>query len=144
MAEELIKLGGYVVQGHGSDETVLWEGESKENISLSESLANFEKVIFVVSTSKKSSVNYYVNIHHVTFDTSDVLNYPTLLTAMAKNGVSSANTLLIQHVTISCDGDNITVSNECQFYWNSSGTLSITQTGPYIRKVIGINRKEGV
>lgn len=63
MAEELIKLGGYVVQGHGSDETVLWEGSSNmrdiPTFNLSESFKNFEYIeIFGKAFSSHAEASY--------------------------------------------------------------------------------------
>lgn len=140
MAENLIKLGGYVVQGHGSDETVLWEGNSGQIMSdttytcnLSESKNNFEKIMIRVQNSFGGcAMDFYY-----TFDSQN-------LGAISISGTSSNNTQWLTDICAMKATDNtIAFDGGCRMNYDfSKATWSRTANrGPIILKIVGINRK---
>lgn len=144
MAEELIKLGGYVVQGHGSDETVLYESSSVPNriltFTVSERLTNFEYIRVIgygypgagpqpVIIEFPAPANYTDNIsmcatYYCYYDDSNPLQ-------------------IIGERFSTSDGLTYTMIDRKMLYWSASGTTPTNNNGNTlgIAKIIGVKRK---
>lgn len=137
---ELVKLGGYVVQGHGYNETVLWEGivqapagaNLNVTINLSESIKNFEYVV-VFLTDETWALGL---CSPVLLDT----NSPAAKKVISEG--SSTNVYI--GYLIQCP-TTTTLTYRCG-YSNSFGNCFTGEYWEYGKpyKIVGINRKEGV
>lgn len=134
MAEELIKLGGYVVQGHGSDETVLWEGSESGlfTITLSEPVTNFEK-LFIVGCWNDSLASQF----------SDYVYTDSLkLASPIQKGFFGCTGWGKKYWFLQISGNTVRCAAAKETAWGSSTASDITTYS--IQKVIGIGRKAGV
>lgn len=140
---ELVKLGGYVVQGHGTDETVLWEGSAENSITLSESVNNFERILIIGQQRDEQSRCTSTEID--TLSTTDHIFSLRMVFAGSTNLYD-----FIGCYNIDNTGTTITLASGGYLRWSNQGASSVTiafvtATNPfYIRKVIGISRKGGV
>lgn len=128
----------------GLNETVLWEGpHTSGNISLSESITNFERIaiLFAIETPNTSGT-YNTSSKWIILDANSMyLTRKFHLSDTCNNG-SDANTLIIRQQSYTIDNDNkgFTAFHSTQLYFNGT-SWALAHNASYICKVIGINRK---
>lgn len=127
----------------GLNETVLYAGPHYSgNISLSESIDNFERIaiLFAIETPNTSGT-YNTSSKWIILDaTSMNLTRKFYLSDTCNNG-TDANTLIIrqQSYTVNNDNKGFTKLNSTQLYFNGT-SWALAHNATYICKVIGINR----
>ena len=131
------------------DETVLWDGGTagtSGDITLSESVANFEKIaiFFNIAKSFEEGAYFYAgNWQHFCGD--DLTAVKKFCISGNTNNSNSDNTLVFknQSYSVSSDGKTLTYLRTTQVYFNGSSWSVATANKFYIYKVVGINRIAG-
>lgn len=132
-----------------ADETVLWDGGTagtSGDITLSESVDNFEKIAIFFNIAKSFEEGTYLyagNWQH--FRGDDLTAVKKFCVSGNTNNGNSDNTLVFknQSYSVSSDGKTLTYLRTTQVYFNGSSWSVATTNKFYIYKVVGINRVSG-
>lgn len=132
-----------LVQGHGSDETVLWEGAVKDKGSvlvLSETVRNFSKIKVYL---RNSALNRSIQEIVVDLDSAEDKNTVEVGAFLSLTGSSSEIAMgMIKFYPVN---ETMTISDtrKVSFTTNNTFVNNVTD-GITVTKVIGIGRKAGV
>ena len=130
-------------------ETVLWDGSttgSDGNITLSESMANFERIgIFFSIGSAYEQGTYWYGGKWQFFETGDLIITKKFCISDNMNNGDSANTLNFKNQSYTVSNDNLTftLARSTQLYYNGSSWAVSTTAKSKIYKVVGIHRIAG-
>lgn len=130
-----------------ADETVLWDGSttgSDGNITLSESMTNFERIgiFFSIGYAYEQGTYWYGGKWQL-FETGDLSITKKFCISDNMNNGDSANTLNFRNQSYTVSNDNLTFTrvSSTQLYYNgSSWAISTTTPTSKIYKVVGVNR----
>ena len=129
-------------QAYPTDETVLWEGSANDNIILSESIANFERIgiFFSISAAYLQGNDNYGG-KWAFFEAGDLTVTKKFCVSDNMNNGDRRNTLIFRNrsYTVSNDNRTLTLAGTTQLYYNGSSWSTATRGGN-IYKVIGIHR----
>ena len=135
-----------VSQAYPTDETVLWDGStsgSDGNITLSESMTNFERIgIFFSIGSAYEQGTYWYGGKWQFFEAGDLSITKKFCISDNMNNGDSANTLNFKNQSYTVSNDNLTftLARSTQLYYNGSSWAVSTTAKSKIYKVIGIHR----
>ncbi len=139
----------YLKRALGVDETVLWDGSttgSDGNITLSESMTNFERIgIFFSIGSAYEQGTYWYGGKWQFFETGDLSITKKFCISDNMNNGDSANTLNFKNQSYAVSNDNLTftLARSTQLYYNGSSWAVSTTAKSKIYKVVGIHRIAG-
>lgn len=129
-----------------ADETVLYNGGTagtSSDVTLSESLANFERIgIFFSIGEAYEQGDYWYGGKWQFFESADLAVTKKLSISDNMNNGNTGNTLNFrnQSYTISADNLTLTYLRTTQLYFNGSSWAVSTTATCKVYKVIGINR----
>lgn len=130
-------------------ETVLYDGSttgSDGDITLSESMANFERIgIFFSIGSAYEQGTYWYGGKWQFFETGDLSITKKFCISDNMNNGDSANTLNFKNQSYTVSNDNLTftLARSTQLYYNGSSWAVSTTAKSKIYKVVGIHRIAG-
>ena len=135
----------YLKKALGLDETVLWEGNSDNDIMLSESIANFERIgiLFSISAAYSQGNDNYGG-KWAFFEAGDLVITRKFCVSDNMNDGSNRNTLIFRNKSYNIGSDNrtLTLAGQTQLYYNGT-SWSVASRGNNIYKIIGIHRIAG-
>lgn len=129
-----------------ADETVLYDGETtgtSGNITLSESLANFERIgIFFSIGEAYEQGEFWYGGKWAFFEAADLTVTKKFCISDNMNNGNNSTSLNFRNQSYTVSNDNLTLTylRSTQLYYNGSSWAASTSSTCKVYKVIGVNR----